>query len=128
MRAWRMHGHSALPYMLTRCKSAETSGSSAPLAARGFNGAASVAKALAGTRQADAPLVHAQDIGAEDDLMLVDEPFGAGRPQELTHLGGSRLAVFLALPAKPRVCKPSCGRRKRVGRDPAECAAWSLLA
>ena len=41
---------------------------------QGFNCAAPVAKALAGTRQADAPVVHAQDLGAEDDLVLIDEP------------------------------------------------------
>ena len=43
-----------------------------------------------------------------------------GRPQELTHLDGSRLAIFHALPAKPRVCDPSCGRRKRARRDLVE--------
>ena len=76
-----------------------------------------VAKALAGARS---PLVHAQDLGAEDDLVLIHEPPGVHRPQELTHLDGSRLAVFLAMPAEPRPCEPSCGRRKRVSRDPAE--------
>ena len=98
---------------------------------QGFSGTAPVAKALAGTRQADAPLMHAQDLGAKGDLVLIDEPLGVGRSQELTHLDGSRLATLLALPAKPRACEPSRGRRKRAGRDPAELsesAAWSLLA
>ena len=53
--------------------------------------------------------------------MLIDKPFGTGRPQELTHLDGSRLAfLLLALPAKPRACEPSRGGRKRASRDPAE--------
>ena len=75
-----------------------------------------VAKALAGARQADAPRVYAQDFGAEDDLVLIDKPFGIGRPQELSHLGGSRLAALLALPAEPRACEPSSG----WGSVPAE--------
>ena len=85
-----------------------------------FNDAAPVAKSLAGARQADASLVHAQDLGAQDDLVLIDEPLGLGRPQELAHLDGSRLAIFLALPAEPRSCEPSRGRRERASRDPAE--------
>ena len=43
---------------------------------------------LTGAWQADAPLTHAQDLGAKGDLVLIDESFGVGRPQELTHLDG----------------------------------------
>ena len=60
--AWRMHGHSALPSMLTRSRSAATSGSSVPWAARGPVVPPPVAKALAGAGQADDPLVHAQAL------------------------------------------------------------------
>ena len=68
-------------YVLMRSKSAATSGSSVPLTANGFNGAAPVAKALASAKHTNAPLMHAQDLGAKSDLVLVDEPFGAGEPQ-----------------------------------------------
>ena len=33
--------------------------------------------------------------------MLIHDPLGVGRAQELSHLDGSRLAIFLALPAEP---------------------------
>ena len=95
---------------------------------RGLNGAAPVAESLASSWQADAPLMHAQDLGAKNDLVLIEEPLGVGRSQELTHLYGSRLAIPLALPAKPRACEPSRGGRKRASRDPAESAASSLLS
>ena len=72
---------------------------------QGFNGAAPVVETLTGTWQADAPLMHAQDLGAKGDLVLID---------------GSRLATLLALPAEPRASKPSCSRRKRASRNPAE--------
>ena len=42
--------------------------------------------------------MHAQDLGAKDGLVLVDESFGVCRLQEFAHLGRSRLAIFLALP------------------------------
>ena len=64
--------------------------------------------------------MHAQDLGANDDLVLIDEAFGVGRPQELAHLDGPGLAIFLELPAKPRACEPSRGRRKRASRDTTE--------
>ena len=114
-RASRLRGHSASPNMLTRSRWAATSGSS-----QGFDGAAPEAETLTGTWQADAPLMHAQNLGAKDDLKLVDEPLGVGRSQELAHLDGSRLVVLLALPAKSCACKPSRGGRKRASRDPAE--------
>ena len=63
--------------------------------------------------QAPGRLMHAQDLGAKGDLVLIDESFGVGRSQELTHIDGSRLATLLALPAEPPVSKPSC-RRKRA--------------
>ena len=63
---------------------------------QGFNGAAPVAETLTGTWQPDAPLMHAQDLGAKGDLVLIDEPFGIGRPQELAHLDGSRHSSFAA--------------------------------
>ena len=58
-------------------------------------------EALTGAGQADAPLMHAQDLGAEDDLMLVHNSLGVDRAQELAHLDVPRLAIFLALPAEP---------------------------
>ena len=81
-------------------------------------------------RQADSPLVHAQEIGAKGDLVLIDEPLGVGRPQELAHLDRSWLAILLALPAKPRASKPKGGRgvnRRRSGRTPPRAprgACW----
>ena len=87
---------------------------------QGFNGCAPVAETLTSTRQADAALMHAQDLGAKGGLVLIDESCGVGRPLELTHLDGRRLATLLALPAKPRACEPSRGGRKRASRDPAE--------
>ena len=61
--------------------------------------------------------MHVQDLEAKDDLVLIDEL----RSQELSDLDGSRHAILLALPAKPRACKPSRGvGRKRASRDPAE--------
>ena len=86
---------------------------------QGFDGAAPVTKAVAGARQADAPLMRTQDLGAEDDLMLIDKPFGA---QKLPHLDGSRFAVLLALPAEPRSCEPASGRGKRASGNPADTA------
>ena len=53
--ALRMHGHSALPNMLTRSRSAATRGSR-------------LTQGLTGSQQADAPLVHVQSLGAEFDL------------------------------------------------------------
>ena len=41
---------------------------------QGFNGAAPEAETLTGTWQADAPVMHAQDLGAKGDLVLIDEP------------------------------------------------------
>ena len=46
---------------------------------QGFHDAAPVAETLTGTWQADAPLMHALDLGAKGDLVLIDEPFGVGR-------------------------------------------------
>ena len=64
--------------------------------------------------------MRAQDLRAKGDLVLIHESFGMGPPQELTRLDGPRLAILLALPAEPRASKPSCGRRKRASRNPAE--------
>ena len=52
--------------------------------------------------------------------MLIDEPFGTGRPQELAHFDRSRLAILLTLPAEPRASEPSRGRKKHASRNPAE--------
>ena len=41
---------------------------------QGFNGAAPEAETLTSTWQADAPVMHAQDLGAKGDLVLIDEP------------------------------------------------------
>ena len=87
---------------------------------QGFHDATPVTKTFAGAWQADAPPMRAQDLGAEGDLVLIEEPFGTGRPQELAHLDGSRLATLLSLPAKPRASKPSRGGRKRASRSQAE--------
>ena len=68
----------------------------------GVNGAAPVAETLTGLAgwQADAPLLmHAQDLGAKDDLVLTDEPLGVGRSQELAHLDG--LPFFLRCQQSP---------------------------
>ena len=56
---------------------------------QGLNGATPVAETLTSTWQAGAPLMHAQNLGAKGELVLIDEPFGIGRPQELAHLDGS---------------------------------------
>ena len=72
-------------------------------------------KTFAGAGQADAPPVRAQDLGGEGD-----EPFGTGRPQELSHFDGPRLAVHFALPAEPRAREPSRGGRRRASRSLAE--------
>ena len=77
-------------------------------------------RALTGARQADAPLVHTQGLGAEDDLMQVHEPLGVSRAQDLSHLDVTRLAIFLALPAEPRARKPPSGRGERACGDLAE--------
>ena len=87
----------------------------------GLDGAAPVAKTLASAVQADAPLMHAQDLGAEDDLVLVHKPLGVGRAQELSHLDGSRFAVLDSLPAEPRAREPTVGWEERAGGDPTEC-------
>ena len=63
--------------------------------------------------------MHAQDLGGEGDLVLIDEPFGIGLPQDLAHPDRSRLAILLALPAEPRGSGPTRGR-KRASRNPAE--------
>ena len=52
--------------------------------------------------------------------MLIHEPSSVGRTQELSHLGGPRLAILLALPAEPRAREPRNGRGKRGCGDPAE--------
>ena len=52
--------------------------------------------------------------------MLVHKPPGVGRAQELSHLDGPRLAIFLALPAEPRAREPACGRGEPACRDPAD--------
>ena len=51
--------------------------------------------------------------------MLVHEPPGVGRTQELTHLDGPRLVILLALPTEPRAREPPGGRRKCTCRDRA---------
>ena len=56
--------------------------------------------------------MHAQDLGTEDDLV--------GRAQELSHLDGPRLAIFLALPTESRAREPPGGRGERACRVPAE--------
>ena len=61
---------------------------------QGFDGAAPVAEAPESDRQTDTPPVHAQGLGAEDDLLLVDKPFGIGRAQKLPHLMGRGLPFF----------------------------------
>ena len=45
--------------------------------------AAPMAETLTSTWQAEAPLMHAQDLGAKDDLVLIDEPLGVSESQEL---------------------------------------------
>ena len=103
-----MHGHSALPNMLTRSRSAATSCSSVPLAAKG-----SMPRQWQRPSQAPGKLMPHWCMRRP---VLIDELVGVGGPQELTHLDGSRLA----LPAEPRSCEPPCGRRKRASRDPTE--------
>ena len=99
-----MHGRSDVATnMLTRIpRSAATSGSSVPSA----TGGSMVPRQW--QRPSQAPgrlmthtLMHAQDLGTEDDLVLVHEPLGVGRSQKLSHLDGSGFAVLLALPAEP---------------------------
>ena len=64
--------------------------------------------------------MRAQDLQTGDDLVLVHKPLGVGRSQELSHLDGPRLAIFLALPAEPRARKPPGGRGERACRDSEE--------
>ena len=93
---------------------------------QGFDGAAPVTKTFASAGNADASLMHAQDLGAEDDLMLVHELLGEGRAQELSRLDGSRLAVFLSLPEEPRAREPMGGQEERASGDPAERGKTAL--
>ena len=88
-KAWRRHGHSALPKHVDQIKVGRDKRLGRAVGHQGFDGAPPVGGALASAKQTDAPLVHAQGLGAKGDLMLIDEPFGIGRPQELAHLDGS---------------------------------------
>ena len=65
-----MQDHSALPNMLTRSRSAATSGSSVPLAAKG----SLVPRQWQRPSQAPGrlmPLMRAQDLGAKGDLVQI---------------------------------------------------------
>ena len=102
-----MHGHSALTKHVDKIQIGRNKRLERAVGHQGLNGAVPVA--LAGARQADAPLVHAQDLGAEDDLVLIDKPLGSRRPQELYHLDRSQHAVLLAMAAEPRACQGAAG-------------------
>ena len=64
--------------------------------------------------------MHLQGLGAQMHLGNVDEALGIGGAQELAHLDGARLAVFLSLPAKPRTREPPGRRRQSACGDPTK--------
>ena len=75
-------------------------------------------QSLASTRQADAPLVHVQRLGAKTDLVLVHELLGVGRATAARPiLMGRGLAVFSCV-ASRAARAGATGRLK--GSEPAE--------
>ena len=62
---------------------------------QGFNGAVLVVKALSGPRQADTPLGHERDLGAKDDLVLIDSRLAQTARRSSPILMGLGLPFFL---------------------------------
>ena len=67
---------------------------------------------LASTRQADAPLVHVQRLGAELDQVLVHELFDVSQAQQFAHLDEPRPFFLL--------CQQSRVPLAAGGSEPAE--------
>ena len=72
-----------------------------------FHQAAPVGEGLSGTREAHAPLMHAQKSGAQLRPVRVHNAFGVAGTEEFTHFDGSRLVVFFALPAESGAREPA---------------------
>ena len=64
-RALRTHGTQALPKMFDRVQVSRHWGLQGAACHHSFHGAPPMTQSLASTRQADAPLVHVQRLGAE---------------------------------------------------------------
>ena len=105
-----MLGHSSLPNMFTRSRSATTIGSRVPSAMRGSRVARPMSQRLAGTWQIDAPAVHVHGVWPEASVHETHQALGVRRTQELTHFYGLS-AVLLALPAEACASEPARRRR-----------------